>query len=731
MRWLSHVGLVIALAVVIARFTTTDSLRDPWEIAPGSPAVPGTPGPGTGLVFDLLACLPAILALTRGTIDREFRLAWRSSHLLLFLLAGWAVLSTGWSVDRFAAAVTSAHFFAAAALLWAMSQLVREPGQFRVVSALAFGMLLVLTVQSALYRFMDVPENIAYWQQNKTEILKEHNWEADSFAARQFEHKLTSGELVGFFNSANTLAAAGVLLFFSCAGIGLQKLYDGEPRKWLALPAAATLALVWILLCARSKTSAATPFLGAGIIGLFYLFHRRVTPQNFTRYFWLTSGGVAVLILAVAGHGWYHRGLFPGHFSNSLDFRWKYWVASAAIFISHPAIGIGWSNFGDYYLAHRLPEAAEEIKDPHNFLVRIFVELGIVGGFLCIGWLLRTAWEITRPQAPSHFQPNYQTESKDPLSIRVIPMIVILGMVFSIIASTDFSLSVGDLITLLLKPLLYLLALLLGTMSAAMLSQHSWSLDSRRAPLIFAGTITGLALFLIHNLIDFSIFEVGPMFLFMALLGSSQGIRSSDDQPPIPRPLTTAAAALASVALWFSAAAFFVAPILLAEQSATEASELIRTAPISQESDAYSHFHQAANALAAAARLVPYNSDYPFRQAELCLRMNDIPQAQSLITQARQINPRLIDSYLLDANLQLSLPAPNLQLVQTDFDQILQLNPNDVSLHLQYAKALEHLGLTNQARVQYSQALKANAALPPDEPKRLPPDQVAQVQAKL
>jgi len=46
-----------------------------------------------------------------------------------------------------------------------------------------------------------------------------------------------------------------------------------------------------------------------------------------------------------------------------------------------PLIGVGLDGFAQHYLAHRLPIAAEEPKDPHNFVVRAFCELGLMVAF--------------------------------------------------------------------------------------------------------------------------------------------------------------------------------------------------------------------------------------------------------------------------------------------------------------------------------------------------------------
>lgn len=723
-RRITHIAFLLAVTVVIARLTTPDVLRDPWEASPGSGPTPAGAGPATGLVFDLLACLPALLVLLRRCIDRDFRLVMRWSHLPLFCLCGWALISIAWSADRFAAAVTASHFFAACCLLWAMSQLVRSAGRLRMVSALSLGLLLVLVTQSLIFRFVDVPENIAYWNQNKAQILKSHNWEPDSFSAKQFAQKLTSGELVGFFNSPNTFAAVGVLLFFACLGIGLQKIKDKEPTQWLLLPIVAAISLVWILVNAKSKTSAATPFVGVWILGMLAVF-----PQQLRRHcrsiFFSAIALITFTMIAIIGHGLYRHGLFPGHFSNSLDFRWKYWVASSRIWIEHPWIGVGWSNFGPYYLAHRLPEAAEEIKDPHNFLVRFFVELGVVGGILCIAWLVRLAWELTVTSSES----KKQSDEDSLLSVRSIVIASAVGILLSVFANTDFSLGLIDTLSLLMRPLLYALALVLGTIAAAMLSPGEWELDCRPAPWVFYCIVTAIGLFLLHNLIDFSWFEAGVMFAFMALIGSAQGMTIAKTDRPAPRGIAIGATAVALLA-WIAAAGGFVVPIVLAEQSADDANELIRTAPTDRSPESTAHFRNAADALANASSLVPYNADYIFREAQAVLNIGQLERGRALLAAARQVNPLMIDAYLLDANLQLATPHPDVAAIRADFQRIVELNPNDVSLHRQFGQALDRFGLHSEARQQYRKALEANAALPVGEPKRLSEGQVAELERK-
>jgi O-antigen ligase len=723
-RWLTHIAFVLALAVVIARLTTPDALREPWEASPGGSPRGLEPGPATALMFDLLAAIPALLVLFRRVVDRDYRLHFRVSPLLLLGLAVWAVLSTGWSADRFAAAVVSCHFFAAACLLWAMSQLVRSADRFRIVSALCFGLLLVLVTQTVMYKFVEGPETARFFKDNQASFQREQGTDPNSLKAKMMEHKVLSGEVISFFKSPNSLAAVGVLLFFGCCGLGVQKIVDGEPREWLLLSAIAAGSLVWILLMARSKTSAATPFIGLAILAVFAVARGRI--RTHFRLAYLAGVGLVVFaMIAVIGHGLYHHGLFPGHFSNSLDFRWKYWVASGRMFTDHPWIGVGWDNFGLHYLAHRLPEAAEEISDPHNLLVRFFTELGAVGGILCIAWLLRLAWELTVPAAAI----DGEAPAENSPGIRSIVAIILLGMLLHLTANMDFSQPLLDLLALMMKPILYLLALLLGTLGAAMLSPHTWSLDTRPAPWVVYCAITGLGMFLLHNLIDFSLFEAGAMSVFMMLAGASLGLAPAPDRRRTHRGFAVGAA-FTAVTVWLAAASFFVAPVFAAEQWLTAGNESIRTAPADDRDGYIRHFREAATDFANASGLVPFNADYVFEQARTTAAIGDFAAAHNLLANAERLNPLRIDAYRLDAQLELESPHPNVAAVRTDFDTVIRLNPNDVSLHEQYAEALDHFGLHEQARVQYQAALDADDALPIGEPKRLSPDEVEQLKNK-
>jgi hypothetical protein len=73
------------------------------------------------------------------------------------------------------------------------------------------------------------------------------------------------------------------------------------------------------------------------------------------------------------------RGLDVNVFSEagkSLSYRVQYWQSTLRIIAHHPVVGCGPGNFQSTYTRYMLPEASEEVADPHNFLMEIWATAG-------------------------------------------------------------------------------------------------------------------------------------------------------------------------------------------------------------------------------------------------------------------------------------------------------------------------------------------------------------------
>ncbi|MHC4799113.1 MAG: O-antigen ligase family protein, partial [Planctomycetota bacterium] len=70
------------------------------------------------------------------------------------------------------------------------------------------------------------------------------------------------------------------------------------------------------------------------------------------------------------------RGGLPG---SSLNFRWNYWQVTSRIVADHVWTGVGALNFDHAYMSYKPIEYPEEISDPHNFFLALTSQWGILG----------------------------------------------------------------------------------------------------------------------------------------------------------------------------------------------------------------------------------------------------------------------------------------------------------------------------------------------------------------
>ncbi|HTL29208.1 MAG TPA: O-antigen ligase family protein [Tepidisphaeraceae bacterium] len=711
---LTQGAFYLALALVCARAMMTETLRDPTEISPGFPQVPRGAGAGVAVVLDLLMCLPAVLVLLRRVLDRQYVLRWSISEALLGALAIFAAISTFWSADKWLAGVTAFHFIAMATLVWSAAQLVRSWLRLRWVVAVCFGMLLVHLAQGIQYRFIDYPDNVRYWNGHKAEELARRGWAEGSFEALQLEKKLLSGEMVGFSVSPNTYAAMLVVLTIVSAGAMMQRFKDKDEIGW-PIAIAITVPITGVLLFyTQSKTAYATPIIAAIMFGVVGRWSGWMTAHR-RQVFWGSVAAVVLVSLAIIGHGLWHHSLVVA----SLTFRWQYWVGAMHIFTSHPIVGVGWSNFGPYYLSARLPIASEEIKDPHNFVVRVLVELGVIGCALLIGWLLRAAWELTRSVFPPTQAKRAAPANGRTIAILSIGAVALMAIGINILASVDFSMASGSeggsafVLLDLLKRVLWFALLMIGFAMVMFQSSQQPQLDERPGPWLLWGILIALAIFLLHNTIDFSIAESGPMFVFALLLGSALGVRT----PSVAGKKRNRKAAIGffagALALWIFAAVFFVIPIADADSRAQAGDDALRVTNL-QSADA---FFRSAMAISPLS-----NSDYAYRAARVSIMSHaSDAQTQMLLAKAIAANPMDAGLYMTRAQLELNKPRDqqNRDQLLRDMYHAIALDPNNVEGHLRLAHAYQLKGDAKSAQREIDIAREKNALLDPENPKRL------------
>ncbi len=713
----TRAALFIAIALVVARLTLLESIREASNAMPGAAAVRG-PGPGTAMVLDLFAFLPAILVIVRRLRDEKFVLRFEWSPVLFAALAGWSMISVAWSADKFVALVGSFHVLSAAALLWAFAQCVTGWRELRLLAGICFGLLLVFAAQGMMHHFVDVPDTIREWEKQRLDFFKAQGWEPDSFIARQFDHRVRGGELFGFFSSPNTFAAMIVIAMLISIGSIVQRLADKDEIVWPVLLMIVMPLGLWMMYLTNSRAAQATLVLGGMMLVAMRLL-RPLTTNHQAKFYWTAVVSFFLGVAAIVGHGAYHGTLFH----DSLNFRWRYWVGSFAVFKQHVLAGVGWNNFGPAYLVTRLPAASEEIKDPHNFLMRVATELGAIGLVLVIAWMLRAWWEMTQPRLPLTTEVTSPTNRKRFAGVGFVAAVCAVAIMISAIGAIDWSQYSGYVIFECFKRAAYFACLFIGTIIVTIRSSSEERLDDRSAVWILTAIVIAIGCFLIHCLIDFALFEPGPLYLVAMLVGAALGMRSVARERKVSRQWVRRVLTILVFA-WIAVGVFVVGPVVAADESANRAEDEMTAKPPAF-SAAMDHFNEAHET-------VPYNYEYPLGAARAMESLGFAREAiRAAYDDAIRIDPMLGTLYIQRADFELRQPRPDIAAVQGDYRRALLLNPNDVSTRIAYAEILERYKIYEEAYLQYIGAMEKNGELPIEEPKRLPKEKVDEIWKRI
>jgi O-antigen ligase len=717
--WLTQIAFALTLMLVIARGMMTETVREGFDVTPQSSAAPAGPGPATTLALDVLCCVPALLVLGRRVADREYVLRWTWSQALFAALAAWAACSVIWSTDKFVTAIAAANTIAAASLIWSTAQLVRSWLRLRIVAGVCFGLLLVYLAQGMVYHFVEAADNVRYWRDNKQDILRERGWTEGSFEALQFEKKLTSGEMIGFNQSPNSFAAVIVMLMVISTGSAIQRRAHGDGIGWPIVILLTCSAALMVLYFTGSRTSAGTLVIAAGLLALLGVPRIRGWAINHSAAAYAIAAAVVLCgATALIGHGVYH-GSLP---QDSLNFRWRYWVAAAKLVRQHPLAGVGWGNFGPHYLAVRAAAAAEEIRDPHNFIVRAFAELGVLGGLITLAWLARAARDLTRPVTPPRAKTPDASKLASATGFALLLTILIGGVLLNSAVAIDWSQKQAFLILETFRRVLALGLLCVGAIVIAVRSTKAQELDDRPAPWLLYGVIAGLGVFFVHNLIDFVLAEAGPLTIFAVVLGAATGIRTPSVAGSKKRRGVAIAALAVGAIVCFVATILLVIPVADAEQRARDADDVLRN----------NRPDLAAGLLRNCFQEVSYNADYAFRASRaLMLAGAPAEEVKAMLDMAIGTDPSNVMFYLTRANFELHQPTADSDAVRADFDKALARDPNNLAARVEYADTLAKLNDPKAAAAQYRAALQTNAGYDITEPKRLRPDERKRIEEAI
>ena len=225
-----------------------------------------------------------------------------------------------------------------------------------------------------------------------------------------FEKRMRdSREPMGLFALANTFGGCLTVCLLLALGEVLAARRRGAGWKSLVPLIGAAVLMGWCLLLTKSRTAWIGSACGLLVLAAPWAVQlvgswagSRAGPEvespGNRRGLLLPLGlsfaaivGMTTLLLAVGGLDRQVLSEAP----KSLAYRIQYWQATSRLIADHWWLGVGPGNFRQHYLQYKLPEASEEIADPHNLFFEVAATGGIfsaVGLTLFLGLAFVRAW---------------------------------------------------------------------------------------------------------------------------------------------------------------------------------------------------------------------------------------------------------------------------------------------------------------------------------------------------
>jgi len=634
---------------------------------------------------------------------------------LAILITG-LILATFYAANK-RAAITSAITLLAPILMAVMlAHLLDSHTKIKILLITLASLGVVAAFQSADQFFIENDIIIQQYQDDPDAILQPLGITRNSFNHILLEHRIYSKDVRGSFSTGNSAGSFAILTSFAAIALLAELLKKRKSFPSLsgnrALAVLILAAVLFGLFITRSK-GAISAFLIAVAIFAFLLRSNRPKLSKNIILAACVIGAIALVPL-VAWFG-LKFGRLPG--GNSMLARWQYWRASAQMFLDHHLTGVGGGNFSSYYPQYKPSAAPETVSDPHCFVLSILTQFGPLAllGFLII--ILSPLWRTSLADPKTlETPPNRRFANFATLCAIVTAMVIIILRPFILPQNTaeTFEEKLFVLFTAYMAPAAAFavgFALFVKTLQT---SPKEYNLQNTR--LTAAALFCGILGVIIHNLIDFAIFEPGILTAFFAALACLIALNTQTQnrhKSAIFSPLWLKTAAVI-VTLVIGFAYFNYALIPVAKSTA----EIAASRPPVELGQA----QLAHNFLDAATDDDPLSPDAPAMNGRLYIqnffrsdaqKEQILNNAEQALFTAAQRNPQdyknfdaLAEMYFLYTRLQSDQNNSWLNKAIESASIAVSLYPGDADLRLRLAQIAEDLGQTDFALQNYKIAVQ-------------------------
>ncbi|HAL44525.1 MAG TPA: hypothetical protein DCP47_01160 [Phycisphaerales bacterium] len=351
---------------------------------------------------------------------------------------------------------------------------------------------------------------IEEYKANPTQQLNQLGIEPGSFAQMLYEHRLYSKDVKGYFATSNSAGSFFNLAIFSAIAVfagGLKK-YRNDYKNLLMRAVILAVLLLGLIL---TESKGALLSFGAAAFVLCGIF---VFGKILNKYKVLIFSVIAILfiasILLMISYGLKHDRL-PG--GNSMLVRWEYWTAASEIIADNFLTGVGGNNFGTYYTQYKAAKSLETVRDPHCFILTIFSSYGIIGvaGFLTC--LVIPIFKAMKRSTPVENENNISRMITKAAIPTVLVLLLLRPIAFRSELGGRFDLAAYIIAVLYIAPV-FMFGAALWLMAKGKKFSEEFSIKK-------AALLCGILAVLLHNLIDFGIFEPGILTALFAVIALS------------------------------------------------------------------------------------------------------------------------------------------------------------------------------------------------------------------
>lgn len=382
---------------------------------------------GSGLIWVFGILATAGLGVASILLSGTTRLRWSWADAAVLALVVLVGMSASHAADR-RPAITMAWEWGGLGLLYFLA---RNLPRTRTESAAMAGAVVATAVAVAAYGLYQVPVEFPrlhrLFNDRPDAVIRGMGYVPGTPSAEALKNRLLSKEPFSTFALPNSLAGFLVGPMALAFGVALENLRrEGRGSRLVALAMAAVPGLLVLICLLLTKSRSA--YIGLFVALLVLAWRARGAVPS--RVLAISGAGLAAVLGGLIVAGVVAKQLdvqVVTESTKSLRFRWEYWVGTWGVITDAPSPyasagigemplaqepresasstrtfwrGLGPGNFAGPYLAHKLPEASEEILDPHNMILETWATAGVFATLSLLAALVIGLREVLGPPRP-------------------------------------------------------------------------------------------------------------------------------------------------------------------------------------------------------------------------------------------------------------------------------------------------------------------------------------------